>query len=476
MLDDTELVWDLQKANQIAQSFSSSLDLGEISQLATDGLVKHFDCTFARIWLLEPDGKMLRLVASSGLYTRTDGSFSRIPMGAFKIGRIAQNRVTLLSNNLTDESWVRYPEWAIANKLSSFAGYPLANADKVIGVLALFSHNPMSPNFIEVLLSLCTSLTVALEIASMHQEEKKHSPTSKPKITLAELSLSDNLAYILGQTKLTVVGTERNLDLSQTQLFLKVAEILKTLDCTYCRLTYGINSVSLEAIAAHPSGNSPEQKQQEKLVFSNFFPIVNFCGGILTINTEASIKAIQVSLTFPSLVNISERSLRIQCSLPLLQTGLTQLAYSAGLRVCTTEESSIPLLTDRVALLETSDRIVWLNHSSKMIPAGVKAQIDLNITSSQLREAVEAVIRGDNWGINNHTQGQQKLSGREREVITLLAQGLRDRDIAEQLYISDSTVKFHINNILVKLEAKTRIQALYKLMSTCSDPEHGISF
>ncbi|MDJ0571982.1 MAG: GAF domain-containing protein [Pleurocapsa sp. MO_192.B19] len=124
MLDHTGLVWDLQQANQIAQSFSTSLDLEEIARLATDGLVQYFDCTFARIWLVEPDGKMLRLVASSGLYTHTDGSFSRIPMGAYKIGRIAQNRVSLLSNNLADESWVRYPEWAIANKISSFAGYP----------------------------------------------------------------------------------------------------------------------------------------------------------------------------------------------------------------------------------------------------------------------------------------------------------------------------------------------------------------
>ncbi|MGD1922095.1 MAG: LuxR C-terminal-related transcriptional regulator, partial [Pleurocapsa sp.] len=61
---------------------------------------------------------------------------------------------------------------------------------------------------------------------------------------------------------------------------------------------------------------------------------------------------------------------------------------------------------------------------------------------------------------------KQQLSHREQEVITLLASGLRDRDIANQLYISDSTVKFHVNNILIKLEAKTRLQALYKLISS----------
>lgn len=74
MFDDTKSVWDLQRANQIAQNFSTSLDREKIARLATNGLVQHFDCTFARIWLVEPDGKLLRLVASSGLYTHTKSS------------------------------------------------------------------------------------------------------------------------------------------------------------------------------------------------------------------------------------------------------------------------------------------------------------------------------------------------------------------------------------------------------------------
>ncbi|WLT39093.1 response regulator transcription factor [Synechocystis sp. B12] len=54
------------------------------------------------------------------------------------------------------------------------------------------------------------------------------------------------------------------------------------------------------------------------------------------------------------------------------------------------------------------------------------------------------------------------LSEREKEIISLLAQGLRDRDIAEQLHISESTVKFHLNGTLHKLKAKNRYQAIYQ--------------
>lgn len=57
----------------------------------------------------------------------------------------------------------------------------------------------------------------------------------------------------------------------------------------------------------------------------------------------------------------------------------------------------------------------------------------------------------------------QRLSDR-KEIMTLSAQGLRDRDIANALYVNDRTVKFHINNnVLTKLKAKTRFQALYQV-------------
>ena len=465
MLDDTKLVWDLQRVNQIAQSFSTSPNLKKIACLATDGLVEYFDCVFARIWLVEPDGKMLRLVASSGLHTRTDGSYSRIPMGAFKIGKIAQNRISLLSNNLASETWIRSPQWAIANNLTSFAGYPLANSDKVIGVLAVFDRHPIGSEFLEILSSLCTTLTVALEIASQHHQEDQD---VKPKIILDELSLSDRLAYILGQTKLTVIGTERRIDFSQAQVFLKTAEILNTLDCAYCRLNYEADLVSLEAIAAISPTIDREQQEWERAVFGNLFLIASCFGGSLKIDTEASIKAVQVSLTFSSPANLPELSLRVQCGLPLLQTGFTQLAYSAGLRICTGEKRNTPLLTDRTALIETSDRIIWVNHNSTIIPSEAKAQVNLSTTSRQLREAVEAVMRGNDWGLDDRNSSRSRLSKREQEVIALLASGLRDRDIAEELYISDSTVKFHVNNVLTKLEAKTRLQALYELMRTNS--------
>jgi NarL family two-component system response regulator LiaR len=52
------------------------------------------------------------------------------------------------------------------------------------------------------------------------------------------------------------------------------------------------------------------------------------------------------------------------------------------------------------------------------------------------------------------------LSDREREVLALMAKGLSNREIGEQLYISSSTVKNHVSSILSKLGTVSRTQAV----------------
>jgi DNA-binding NarL/FixJ family response regulator len=57
-----------------------------------------------------------------------------------------------------------------------------------------------------------------------------------------------------------------------------------------------------------------------------------------------------------------------------------------------------------------------------------------------------------------------KLSGREAEVLTLLADGLGTGEIASSLYMSESTAKTHITHIYQKLGAANRAQALVTAM------------
>ena len=52
------------------------------------------------------------------------------------------------------------------------------------------------------------------------------------------------------------------------------------------------------------------------------------------------------------------------------------------------------------------------------------------------------------------------ISKREYEVLQEVASGLSNQEIAGKLFISESTVKSHVSNLLVKLDAKRRTQAI----------------
>ena len=61
--------------------------------------------------------------------------------------------------------------------------------------------------------------------------------------------------------------------------------------------------------------------------------------------------------------------------------------------------------------------------------------------------------------IGPERQPFEPITDREREVLVLLAQGMSNREIAEQLVVTEGTVKNHVSNILSKLQAENRTQA-----------------
>lgn len=52
------------------------------------------------------------------------------------------------------------------------------------------------------------------------------------------------------------------------------------------------------------------------------------------------------------------------------------------------------------------------------------------------------------------------ITSREYEVLQTISEGLSNKEIAEKLFLSESTIKTHVSNLLVKLNAKRRTQAV----------------
>ncbi len=139
--------------------------LQEALQQCAEALVRNLNAAFARIWTLDQNGRVLELQASAGLYTRLDGSHSRVAVGALKVGRIAERREPHLTNQVQTDREVDDPAWAVREGLVSFAGYPLLAGDELLGVMALFGRRPLSDLTLDALAANAGGIALSVQRA-----------------------------------------------------------------------------------------------------------------------------------------------------------------------------------------------------------------------------------------------------------------------------------------------------------------------
>lgn len=171
-------------------ALAHNASLRDTLRACTEALVKHLDAAFARIWTISEDGKTLELQASAGLYTHIDGAHSRVPVGKFKIGLIAQEREPHLTNNVLKDERVGDREWARREGMVAFAGYPLIVDEKLIGVVALFARKPLGRDTLDALGSIASSIAVGIERKRTEQALRE----SKEAAEAANRAKSDFLA------------------------------------------------------------------------------------------------------------------------------------------------------------------------------------------------------------------------------------------------------------------------------------------
>ncbi len=97
---------------------------------------------------------------------------------------------------------------------------------------------------------------------------------------------------------------------------------------------------------------------------------------------------------------------------------------------------------------------------------GGLALLPTSASADQVAAAIEAtaaglaVVHPDHAGSLTARASDDPLTPREREVLHLLAAGLGNKEIAGRLAISDHTAKFHVSQILAKLNAVSRAEAV----------------
>jgi DNA-binding NarL/FixJ family response regulator len=108
---------------------------------------------------------------------------------------------------------------------------------------------------------------------------------------------------------------------------------------------------------------------------------------------------------------------------------------------------------------------------------GARAYVLKDVDLSELVRIIRAVARGESGfdsrsaavvralAAGRPTTGtadeRPALTEREREVVKLIAEGLTNREIGETIFVSESTVKFHVRNVMRKLDVHHRAEVAY---------------
>jgi len=104
-----------------------------------------------------------------------------------------------------------------------------------------------------------------------------------------------------------------------------------------------------------------------------------------------------------------------------------------------------------------------------LLRAGAMGFLESGCSNYMLRRAVRSVAAGELWASRQvisrvirdflTAESLGRLSPREQEVLRLIGQGYKNREIAERLYISAETVHWHVRGLYAKIGVKDRLSA-----------------
>ncbi|WP_040777682.1 MadR family response regulator transcription factor [Nocardia pneumoniae] len=151
----------------------------------------------------------------------------------------------------------------------------------------------------------------------------------------------------------------------------------------------------------------------------------------------------------------------------LLDLKLGTGSDTEGLEVCSELTSRFPDAGVLVLTTFLDDALVL-----EAVHRGAKGYVIKDVDTTALVSSIRAVARDESafdprsasvmMRTIRTASDEPALTDREHRVLELLAQGKSNREIGGKLFISETTVKFHVRNIMRKLSASTRAGAVYE--------------
>jgi DNA-binding NarL/FixJ family response regulator len=186
--------------------------------------------------------------------------------------------------------------------------------------------------------------------------------------------------------------------------------------------------------------------------------------------------------SYPDLQVVGEAADGVQAVSETLELGpqvvLMDMQLSNGQSLEAIQQIKQLNLDTQVLLLSALDREEYLYEALR---AGADGYVLKDIAPDELAQAIRTVARGEvlvhpqlarrllsqisrSSPMYRGSHPYESLTAREQEVLRLLARGLRNKEMAARLHVSERTINFHLANIYQKLNVSGRTEALSKAL------------
>ena len=198
-------------------------------------------------------------------------------------------------------------------------------------------------------------------------------------------------------------------------------------------------------------------------------------GLVVRLQQEPTLKIVAEAEDGETAVDLANRH---PLDLVLLDVGLPRMSGLEACRQIKLQQPNLPIL----ALTSRSDSTLI----SRLIETGIQGFCLKGIDAQTLILAIRSVVAGASWWDSQATQEirtaftpgiadssshikHSLLTEREQEILTLMAAGNSNQDIADRLYIAPGTVRVHVHAIVNKLGVRDRTQAILLWQSKTVD-------
>jgi signal transduction histidine kinase len=148
---------------EVAIALTKGDTLTEMLGRCAESLIRNLDTALASICTFNAQGTVLEPAASAGLDAHVGDQNACAAIGRSAVEWIAEQRKPYATNAVIGDPHIGAQDWARRQAITAFAGHPLLVESRLVGVMAVFAHQPLPPATLYALAGVADNIALGIE-------------------------------------------------------------------------------------------------------------------------------------------------------------------------------------------------------------------------------------------------------------------------------------------------------------------------